>query len=192
MSTGLRVGMVRVDDILFHPHNTRTNLGDLRTLTNSILRYGVMQPVVVEEYGQKLRLRAGHRRVAAARLAGLTRIPAVVHPYALDDEEWIVQSIQENTERRGLAQKDRQRAVLALRRLGCSWKGIADTFGVTTTTVTGWATGDRANPQADARKAQKNAERRATRRLVDSHRDEWHQLVAAELARPTSPIQEAS
>lgn len=65
----LRVGLVKLTDIVFHPHNVCRDLGDLRSLTASIARHGVMQPVVVEEYGDHVRLRAGHRRVAA-RAAG--------------------------------------------------------------------------------------------------------------------------
>lgn len=64
-----RVGRVRLDAIDFHQHNVREDLGDLRDLTASIRRFGIMQPVVLEQRGDRLRIRAGHRRVAAARLA---------------------------------------------------------------------------------------------------------------------------
>lgn len=181
----LRVGLVRTDDILFHPHNVRTDLGDLRTLTNSIKQFGVMQPVVVEHYGHKVRLRAGHRRVAAARLAGLTRIPAVIHPEPLDDDEWIVQSIQENEIRRNLDRDDRRRAVLALRDVGCTWEGIAEAFAVSVSCTQKWARGaDNADPQQIARTVHRNAERRAWRRLAAAHRVEFDQLVQEELLRP--------
>lgn len=134
----LNVGLVRVDDIVVHPHNLRQNLGDLRTLAASIKRYGVIQPVVVEKHAGRLRLRAGHRRVAAARLAGLTRVPAVIHSESLDDEAWLIASVQENVIREGLKADERLRTVHALLDLGCSRQGVADTFGVAEGTVTAW------------------------------------------------------
>ena len=50
----------------------------LSELAASISRHGVLQPIVVSAEGDGYELVAGHRRVLAARLAGLTTIPAVV------------------------------------------------------------------------------------------------------------------
>lgn len=134
----VRVGLVPVDKIMFHPHNTRTDLGDLRSLSLSIARYGMMQPVVIEKYGDQFRLRAGHRRVAAAKIANVYRIPAIIHPAPLGEQAWLEHAIQENVQRREMDVGDRLRAVKALRKLGCTWAGIADTFGVAETTVRSW------------------------------------------------------
>lgn len=138
MTDQIAVGLVRVDDIRFHPHNVRQDLGDLRGLAESIASFGVMQPVVVEKHSGGLRLRAGHRRVAAARIAGLTRIPAVIHAEALDDENWLVHSLQENVMRRQLADAERNRAIEALIKLGCSYAGVAEVFGVGRDTIAKW------------------------------------------------------
>lgn len=51
---------------------------ELDALATSITEHGVLQPVVVARAGARFRLIAGERRVQAARLAGLQRIPAVV------------------------------------------------------------------------------------------------------------------
>lgn len=139
MRADIRVALVPLDRIQFHDHNVRRDLGDLRTLAGSIARYGVMQPIVVERRGDMLRIRAGHRRVAAARLAGLTKAPAVVHPEPLEDDEWLAQAVQENVMRRGLDAAERRDAIAALRDFGCTWQGVADTFGVAETTVS-WTT----------------------------------------------------
>lgn len=145
----VRVGLVPVEKILFHPHNVRRDLGDLRSLVASIRRFGVMQPVVVERYGDMLRLRAGHRRVAAARLAGLRSVPAVVHGLALDDYEWIVSSVHENAQRRDLDHVERLRAVEAMRDQGASWEAVAEAFGVAASTARSWVSCINGDPVAD-------------------------------------------
>lgn len=131
MTQDIRVGRVPIDAIEFHQHNVRVDLGDLRDLTESIRRFGILQPVILEQRGQRLRIRAGHRRVAAARLAGLGHIPALIHGEALDDDEWLTAAVHENTRRRGLDMADRRRAVTAMRARGMTWDGIGDAFGVT-------------------------------------------------------------
>lgn len=136
--SNVRVAKVPVDKVAFHPHNVRRDLGDLRPLAASIKRFGVMQPIIVEDYGDTLRLRAGHRRLAAARIAGLTRIPALVHDEALEDDEWLIASVQENVMRRGIDEHERRDAIRALRDLDCTWDGIADAFGASSKTVQVW------------------------------------------------------
>lgn len=173
-TTGVKVGRVRLDQIRFHPHNIRRNLGDLRGLRDSITRFGVMQPVILEHHAGGLRLRAGHRRVAAARLEGLTHIPAVIHPEPLDDRWFLVHAVQENVMRRQLDHADRRRTVQALRSLGCSWTGIAEAFGVSAQTVASWG---RDEPRANRAGAVRS---RAVKRLVGAHRDEFDQLVREE------------
>lgn len=131
MSDAPSVGLVRVDQVIVHPHNIRQNLGDLRTLAESIRRYGVMQPVVVEKHAEMLRLRAGHRRVAAARLAGLKRVPAVIHENALDDDQWLIASVQEFLAACCSGVRTRSHPSTAWRvtpliDLGCSRQGVAD------------------------------------------------------------------
>lgn len=135
----VRVGNIAVDLVIVHPHNIRRDLGDLRPLQRSIEKYGLMQPVVVEKYGNRWRLRAGHRRAAAAKLAGLKKIPAIIHPAPLEDDEWLMQSVQENVLRRQIDRDERREVILKLRDLGCTWDGVAETFGGTIREVKRWA-----------------------------------------------------
>ena len=52
---------------------------ELDELKRSIAEYGVLQPVIVKKEGNgAYSLIAGERRVRAARLAGLTKIPALI------------------------------------------------------------------------------------------------------------------
>lgn len=174
----VRVALVRIDQIRFHPANIRRELGDLRDLSDSILQYGVLQPVVVEHYGDTLRLRMGHRRVAAAQLAGLRTVPAVIHAEPLDEKSFLLQAVQENFNRAAVSASDRVRTVTRLRELGCSWRSIASAFHVSPKTAAGWVAGDDdEGPRAS------NPRRRAVLRLIEAHRDEFEQLLADERDR---------
>jgi hypothetical protein len=94
-------------------------------------------PVVLEDLGhRRLRVRAGHRRLAAAHLAGLTRVPAVIHPEALDDDEWLIAAAHENTRRRDLTPADRAHAITAMRAAGLTTAGIAAALAISPSTVT--------------------------------------------------------
>jgi len=53
----------------------RTNLGDLEALAESIKDKGILQPITVDT---NYNLLAGGRRITAASMAGLTKIPALV------------------------------------------------------------------------------------------------------------------
>jgi ParB/RepB/Spo0J family partition protein len=185
MAGRVRVGLVRVDQVRWHPHNVRHDLGDLRGLARSIHRYGLLQPVVAEEYAGLLRLRAGHRRIAAARLAGLFRVPAVIHSEALDDVAWLGQAVQENVQRRQLAATEKRRTAEALRELGCSWREIGETFGVSARTVAGWVI-----DQPDRTTTPGTPRARATKRLIAAHRSEFTQLVTQERARTAETVEQ--
>ena len=54
----------------------------LQSLAESIRQYGLIQPVVVQKKGGAYELIAGERRLRAAKLCGLTKIPAVVRDCA--------------------------------------------------------------------------------------------------------------
>jgi hypothetical protein len=64
------------------PAAEETPLGDL---VASIQRHGVLQPLLVQQRDGQHRLISGRRRRQAAILAGIRRVPCVVH--AVDDEE---------------------------------------------------------------------------------------------------------
>ncbi len=69
-----------IDSISPNANQPRKAFGDkaLRDLSASLGQSGVLQPVVVRRVGEGYQLIVGERRWRAAKLAGLTRIPAVI------------------------------------------------------------------------------------------------------------------
>ncbi|MBI1827239.1 MAG: ParB/RepB/Spo0J family partition protein [Planctomycetes bacterium] len=100
-----RIQMLPVDKIIPTPDNRRRGISDtsLRSLSHSIKKDGLLQPIVVRVHATEpghWEIRAGERRWRAAKLAGLTAIPAIVR--RLDDEEALSVTIAENIQRRNL------------------------------------------------------------------------------------------
>jgi len=84
----------------------------LQALAESIKTAGLMQPVMVRPMGSGYELIAGERRWRAAKLIGLTQIPAVVR--AVDDQTAAELAVIENIQREDLNPIERAQA---LRRL---------------------------------------------------------------------------
>lgn len=72
----------------------------LQELGESIKLHGVLQPVIVRKQGKRFQLLAGERRCRAAKLVGLTEIPALVKQ--LSDSEMMELAIVENLQREDL------------------------------------------------------------------------------------------
>ncbi|MBS1479968.1 MAG: ParB/RepB/Spo0J family partition protein [Christensenellaceae bacterium] len=72
----------------------------LKELADSIARYGMVQPIIVRQNGERFVIVAGERRFRAARLAGLTQVPVIVK--ALDDAEVMEVALIENLQRENL------------------------------------------------------------------------------------------
>jgi len=114
-----------------HPANVREDLGDLEELAASIRSHGILQPVVVQpnaaEPGTFLIL-AGHRRTAAARLAGLTSVPVTVRAAA--GPKAIEIMLIENCQRHDLSPVEKAEAMGKLRRRGMTQADIARAIGL--------------------------------------------------------------
>lgn len=104
--------------------NVRKNPGDVRELVESIREKGVLEPVLVRPAGARYELVIGSRRFAAAKEAGLKKIPAVVRD--MDDEEAIVASLIENIQRRDIEPEEEYDALMELRRLNPKSYGSAE------------------------------------------------------------------
>lgn len=85
-----------------NPRQPRLRMADdaLETLAASIREHGVIQPILVTETLDGYQLVAGERRVRAARMAGLERIPAVIRQLA--DQQQLELALVENLQREDL------------------------------------------------------------------------------------------
>lgn len=107
----------------------------LQELAASLKSHGLLQPLVVTPGEGGYILIAGERRWRAAQLAGLTRVPAVVHQ-ANTDGERLALALIENLQREDLTPIEEARAFLHLRtELGLSQEEIAERVGKDRSTV---------------------------------------------------------
>lgn len=91
-----------IKNIAANPYQPRCNFDEekLQELAASIKEFGVVQPVVVRKKGRSYELVAGERRLRAAGLAGLTKVPAIVKDY--DDTKMMEIALIENIQRHDL------------------------------------------------------------------------------------------
>jgi len=93
---------VTISRISPNPHQPRKRFDEdeLASLAQSIIEHGILQPILVTETIDGYQLVAGQRRLRAARMAGLARIPAVVRQLA--DREQLELALVENLQREDL------------------------------------------------------------------------------------------
>lgn len=132
----LTMNEISMDEIVPGKLNSRTNLGDLTELTNSIQAIGVKQPILVRETEEFFEVFAGFRRFEASKLANRTTIPAVVYPKDLPEEEMFAINLVENIQRQDLNVVDEARGYEELKKIhGFTNKQIADKIGMSVSRV---------------------------------------------------------
>ena len=72
----------------------------LQELATSIKTYGVISPILLRKYNGRYQILAGERRFRASKIAGLTKVPAIVAEF--DDKQMMELSIIENIQREEL------------------------------------------------------------------------------------------
>ena len=112
---------ILLSEIHENPNQPRRDVAhaNLDALAMSITDHGVLQPILVTETLDGYRIVAGERRVQAARLAGLERIPAVIRQLA--DREQLELALVENVQREDLNPIEEANA----------FRQLADEFGLT-------------------------------------------------------------
>jgi ParB family chromosome partitioning protein len=98
-----------------NPYQPRSRFGDegLRELADSIREKGVIQPLLVEENGDgTFTVVAGERRLRAARMAGLRKVPAIVRRFSMVEKIEI--ALIENIQRENLTPVEEAQGYRAL------------------------------------------------------------------------------
>ncbi len=94
---------INLDDLRSNPYQPRKVFDEdkLEELTNSIIEFGVIEPIIVKKSSIKgYEIVAGERRTLAARRAGLKTIPAIIRDFT--DDEMMTIALLENIQRENL------------------------------------------------------------------------------------------
>jgi ParB family chromosome partitioning protein len=130
--------MIAVDQIRPSHQQVRTRFDaePLGELAESIRLHGVLQPLLVRRLHDGYELIAGERRWRAARLAGLTAVPAVVRSEASNDEQ-LVLGLIENLQRADLDPIEEARGLRRLtEEFGLTHEEVAQRIGKHRVSVT--------------------------------------------------------
>ena len=131
MKTGRkRVLELRIADIRPNPHQPRRAFEEdgLRELADSIAAHGILQPLTVRRAGGGWELIAGERRLRAARLAGLERVPCIEREAT--DAHSAALALVENLQRRDLHYLEEAAAIADfLRKTNCTQEEAARQLG---------------------------------------------------------------
>ena len=93
------IALTKVVENPFQPRKI-FNESAIEELAESIREHGIIQPIIVRKKGKKYEIVVGERRTRAARLAGLTEIPAILKE--LDEQQMMEMAILENLQREDL------------------------------------------------------------------------------------------
>lgn len=112
---------IPIDEIRSNPHQPREYFDEesLRELSESIKEHGLIEPIIVKKSIKGYDLVAGERRTKAARLAGLTKIPAIIRDFT--DQQMMEIALIENIQREDLSPIEEATA----------YKNYIDTTGLT-------------------------------------------------------------
>ena len=119
-----------------HPENPRKDLGDLTELVNSIKESGIHQNLTVVKKGERFERYTciiGHRRLAAAKLAGLTEVPCCVAD--MDYKTQLSTMLVENMQRAELTYIEQADGFQMMMNLGETVESIAEMSGFSKETV---------------------------------------------------------
>lgn len=126
---------VSVDDII--PNRFQPRLAfdekELNSLSESIKKYGVIQPIVLRKIGEKYEIIAGERRYKASLLAGLMKIPAIINQ--TDDNTSAEIALLENLQRKNLTVIEESQSYKKLLDRGFTQDEIANKLGVSQSSI---------------------------------------------------------
>lgn len=117
-----------------HPNNPRKDLGDLTELTESIKQNGILQNLtVVESSPTSCTVIIGHRRLAAAKKAGLETVPCIIAE--MTEKEQVATMLTENMQREDLTVYEQAQGFQMMLDLGETINDLSLKTGLSDTTV---------------------------------------------------------
>lgn len=130
-----KIFYVSVDDII--PNRFQPRLAfdekELNSLSESIKKYGVIQPIVLRKIGEKYEIIAGERRYKASLLAGLMKIPAIINQ--TDDNTSAEIALLENLQRKNLTVIEESQSYKKLLDRGFTQDEIANKLGISQSSI---------------------------------------------------------
>lgn len=110
-----------------HPDNPRKQIGDVTDLAASIKANGLLSPLSVVPNGERYRVIAGHRRLAACKQAGTGAVPCFV--LDLDPLRQLEAMVTENCQREQLTVLEEADAIQGMLDLGATTAAVAHRLG---------------------------------------------------------------
>ena len=135
---------IEVKNLFPHPDNPRKEIGDVSELAESIKQNGIFQNLTVvpnmvigevtgEVWQRGYKVIIGHRRLAAAKAAGLEKVPCVVA--GMTPKEQLQTMLLENMQRSDLTVYEQAQGFQLMLDMGSSVEEIAEKSGFSQTTV---------------------------------------------------------
>ena len=114
--TNATIQTLKIEILQPNPFQPRDKIKkeDIQELSDSIKRYGILEPLVVAETPAGFQIIAGERRWRAAQMAGLTEVPAIIKKTT--PKEMLELAIIENVQRSDLGPLERAQAFYQLMR----------------------------------------------------------------------------
>lgn len=125
-----KLQMIAVDKLHPHPQNPRKIIGDVTELAESIKANGILQNLTVvpnNDNWDDFTVIIGHRRLAAAKQAGLTELPCAV--VEMSEKEQLSTMLTENMQRSDLTVYEEAKGCQLLLDLGDTVAEIAEKTG---------------------------------------------------------------
>lgn len=128
---------IPLTEIYSNPYQPRKTFNDasLQELADSIKSYGVVEPIIVKKAIKGYNIIAGERRTKAAKIAGLTTIPAIIKDFT--DDEMMEIALLENIQREDLNPIDEANSIANIIKLrGYTQEEFSQKFGKSRSYIT--------------------------------------------------------
>ncbi len=131
------VHMLDTDKLIPNPDNPRKDVGDIEELVKSIRKNGIMQNLTVvpaDDDMNEFMVLIGHRRMAAAKAAGLVKVPCVIAA-GLTREEQLAIMLEENMQRNDLTVLEQAESFQMMIELGNTIESLTEKTGFSESTI---------------------------------------------------------